>query len=364
MVAQHQQMTDLSRYHRQTLLPAFGDGGQARLAAAHAVLIGLGALGSTIAELLARAGVGALTLIDRDVVELTNLQRQTLYAESDLDTPKAEAASRRLAAINSSITLHPFAADFSASSSHRLLFHASKPTILLDGADNFDTRYLLNDLAVKHAIPYIYGGVIATRGMHMPILPSGPCLRCVFPDAPAPGTQPTCDTAGVLAPAVATVAAAQASHALRILLGNPPPPTLTSFDLWSGDHHRLEVSRDPECPCCGRRRFDYLSGALGVRAVWLCGQNSVQIFPDRSSLPTSEDDDAPEVLDLAALATRLRPHGEVVATRFMTRASLTRERGDDGGPVHLSVFPDGRALIRGLRNPDRARALYDRYIGG
>lgn len=362
-------MHDLSRYHRQSILPGVGDAGQRRLAASHAAIVGLGALGSAIAELLARAGVGTLTLIDRDVVEPTNLQRQCLYAERDLELPKAEAGARRLAEINSNLRLIPLVRDFSAGNAEASLSlagaAAGRPGVLLDGADNFDARYLLNDLSVKHAVPYVYGGVVGTRGMRMPVVPpAGPCLRCVFPDAPAPGTQPTCDTAGVLGPAVSAVAAGQASDALRILLGLPVSSVLTSFDLWTDDHRRLAVARDPACPCCGRRRFDYLDARLGTRAVWLCGQNSVQIFPDRAAIGADPDEDVEEVVDLTALAERLRAHGQVTATRFMTRASLTNERGDDGGPVHLSVFPDGRALIRGLRNPERARALYDRYIGG
>lgn len=362
-------MHDLSRYHRQSILPGVGDAGQRRLAASHAAIVGLGALGSAIAELLARAGVGTLTLIDRDVVEPTNLQRQCLYAERDLEMPKAEAGARRLAEINSNLRLIPLVRDFSAGNAEASLSLAgaaeARPGVLLDGADNFDARYLLNDLAVKHAVPYVYGGVVGTRGMRMPVLPpAGPCLRCVFPDAPAPGTQPTCDTAGVLGPAVSVVAAGQASDALRVLLGLPVAPGLTSFDLWTDDHRRLAVAKDPACPCCGARRFDYLDARLGTRAVWLCGQNSVQIFPDRAAIHADPDDDVAEIVDLPALAERLKAHGPVTATRFMTRASLTAERGDDGGPVHLSVFPDGRALIRGLRDPARARALYDRYIGG
>lgn len=362
-------MHDLSRYHRQSILPGVGDDGQRRLAASHAAVVGLGALGSTIAELLARAGVGRLTLIDRDVVEPTNLQRQCLYAERDLEAPKAEAAARRLAEINSGVELIPRVRDFSSANAESLLGlngrEPERPGVLLDGADNFDARYLLNDAATKHGIPYVYGGVVATRGMRMPVLPTrGPCLRCVFPDPPAPGSQPTCDTAGVLGPAVATVAAGQASDALRVLLGHEVSPALTSFDLWREDHRRLAVAKDPACPCCANRRFDYLDARLGARAVWLCGQNSVQIFPDRASMHADPDEDPEELVDLGLLAERLRAHGAVTTTRFMTRASLSGERADDGGPVHLSVFPDGRALIRGLRDPARARALYDRYVGG
>ncbi len=367
-------MNDLSRYHRQMLLPGVAEEGQQRLAASHAIIVGVGALGSATAEFLARAGVGTLTLIDRDVVEPTNLQRQCLYAERDVGTPKVEAAARRLAEINSAVSVRPIAADFGASSAERMLGWPAKDplahargSLLIDGTDNFDTRYLLNDLAIKHRVPYLYGGVVATRGMRFTVLPgTGPCLRCVFPDAPAPGTQPTCDTAGVLGPAVAMVAAGQASDAMRVMLGLDLASELKTFDLWSGSNQSIAISRDPACACCAAGRFDYLDARLGTRAVWLCGQNSVQIFPDRSKA-IDDEDDAPEVVDLAALAERLKAHAGpqgVTHTRFMTRATLIAERADDGGPVHLGVFPDGRAVIRGVRNPERARALYDRYVGG
>jgi adenylyltransferase/sulfurtransferase len=367
-------MNDLSRYHRQMILPGIGESGQHRLAKAHAIIVGVGALGSATAEFLARAGVGTLTLIDRDVVEPTNLQRQCLYAERDLGTPKVEAAARRLTEINSAVSIRPIAADFGPSSAERMLGWPAKAlladaqgSLLIDGTDNFDTRYLLNDLAIKHRVPYLYGGVVATRGMRFTVLPgTGPCLRCIFPDAPAPGTQPTCDTAGVLGPAVAMIAAGQASDAIRLILGHPIPSTLTTFDLWSGLHQTIDIARDPACVCCARGRFDYLDARLGTRAVWLCGQNSVQIFPDRSK-PLDDEDDTPEVVDLAALAERLKAHAGpqgVTHTRFMTRATLITERADDGGPVHLGVFADGRAVIRGVRSPERARALYDRYVGG
>jgi adenylyltransferase/sulfurtransferase len=382
-------MSGVSRYHRQMMVPGVGAEGQARLAGSHAVVVGVGALGCASAEMLARAGVGTITVIDRDVVEVTNLQRQCLYAERDIDMPKAEAAARRLREINSEVEVRPVVADVSGGNVERLLglggTHASErremiapearatqgrsTTVLVDGTDNFDARYLLNDVAVKHGVAFASAGVVGTRATRMTIVPegvgAGPCLRCVFPDAPAPGTQETCDTAGVLGPAVAAVAAGQASDVLRIMLGlDASAGTLRAFDLWAvASETILHARRDHDCPCCGRRRFDYLEGVLGTRAVWLCGQNSVQIFPDRSRIGGDEDDEGVPVVDLAGLASRLAGHGAVTTTRFMTRATLAHERGDDGGPVHLSVFPDGRALVRGVRDPGRARAIYDRYVG-
>lgn len=357
-------MTSTDRYHRQILLPGVGVEGQRRLADSKALIVGVGALGSAIAEHLVRAGVARLTLIDRDIVELTNLQRQSLYAEADLGLPKVEAAAARLASINSTVELNPIVADLASASARRLIESAS-PDIILDGTDNFDTRYLLNDAAVAMNIPLVLGGVVATRGTHMVVRPPGPCLRCVFPEPPAPGSEPTCDTAGVLGPAVAVVAALQASSALRILLGHQPDPDrLTSLDLWAGEFRRIDITKDEHCPCCVARDFAFLEGRAGARAVWLCGQNSVQIFPDRAQFDPDEEHDADPRIDLQRLAAALAPHGSVSTTRFMARVALARELGDDGGPIHLSIFPDGRALVRGVRDPSRARAIYDRYVGG
>lgn len=367
-------MTDpLARYHRQMLLPGFGQEGQRKLMDARVAIVGCGALGCGVAEQLARAGVGAvggLTIVDRDVVELTNLQRQCLFTERDSEggVPKAEAAARRLAEVNSSVRVVPVVADLSASNAVR---HVGACDVIVDGTDNFDTRYLLNDLAVKRGVPFVYGGVVAARGMQMTVRPGeGPCLRCVFPEPPAPGTQPTCDTAGVLGAAVAMVASMQVAEVLKLLLKEfgALRGTLAEFDLWSGTRREVRLVRDAECPACAHHRFEFLQGGRGVRAVWMCGQNSVQIFPSRdaaarASDPQDDDDDSPEVIDLSAIAARLRPHGEVTLTRFMVRVALAGERGDDGGPVLLSVFPDGRSLVKGIRDPLRARVLYDRYVG-
>ena len=349
-----------SRYHRQQILPGVGEQGQERLASAHAAVIGLGALGCAVADHLARAGVGTLTLIDRDLVEHTNLQRQCLYTEQDAAEalPKAEAARRRLAAVNSEITLHTHIADFTAANADALLAAAGgKPAILLDGTDNFETRYLLNDIAVRDGIPLIYGGVVATRGMQMTIRPGHtPCLRCLFEDPPAPGTQPTCDTAGVLGPVVAIVAAAQAADALRCLLGEGDQiaPTLLEFDIWQGQRRRVDVAaaRRDDCPCCGRQRLDFLSRDTTDDTLSLCGQNAIQIQAG-----------ARTALDLAALAARLEPAGEVSARPFMLRFTPASEQSDNGAGITITVFRDGRAIVSGTDRPDRARSLYARYVG-
>ena len=358
---------DLSRYQRQMILPGFGEKGQRRLAAAHAVIVGVGALGCVTGDLLARAGVGTITLIDRDIVEKTNLQRQTLFTEADADaaTPKAEAARARLAAVNSSIAIHARVADLTAASAMRLLDDAaSPPTVLLDGTDNFETRYLLNDLAISRGLPLVYAGVVGTAAMAMTILPEaadiacapGPCLRCVFPEPPPPGSAPTCDTAGVLGPVATTIAAYQATEAIKILLGrfDLVLRSLLSFDPWHGRRTRLDLAdaRRAECPCCGRRSFDFLDAAPSAPAVSLCGRGAVQVSPP-----------APTTLDLAALADRLAPLGSFRKTDFLVIGELASERGDGGEPVGLAVFADGRAQIRGVASPERARALYARFVG-
>lgn len=341
----------MSRYARQELLPAVGHFGQARLANAHAAIVGLGALGCAAADLLARAGVGRLSLIDRDTVDLTNLQRQSLFDESDAahGRPKALAAARRLAAVNASIALRPVVAHLDHRSASRLL---GSPSVILDGTDNFPTRFLLNDLAIRDRVPLVYAGVLGTRGLTMPIAPDGPCLRCAFEHPPDPGTQPTCDTAGVLGPAVAAIAAFQAAAALRFLLADPPEPALTDLDAYTARVRRVPVPRRPDCPCCAHRRFDFLNPDAHADAALLCGRSSVQITPP-----------APRDLDLAALAQRLAPLGSF----RLVEGVLLRGTIDPAPPTTaatiLTIFADGRAIIDGTSSPDAARALYDRALG-
>lgn len=371
--------SDPGRYHRQTLLPFVGAEGERRLAASHALILGLGALGSVTAEALARAGVGHLTLIDRDIVEWTNLQRQTLYAEADArdSLPKAIAARRRLEQINSAIRVTALAADLTPANARRLI--DPDVNLILDGTDNFATRYLLNDLAVERGVPLLYAGAVAATGMVMTILPEraagtppapptppGPCLRCLFEDPPAPGSPAsaaTCDTLGVLGPAASAIANIQAIEALKLLLARPDAlnRALLSFDFWTNELHRLDLSnaRRADCPCCALHRYDFLDAASPAGlATSLCGRNTIQISPPHPSHPHSSP-----TLDLAALAVRLAPHGSFTATRFLLRGEFTSERGHHSDPIRLSLFPDGRALFTGLTDESRARSLYARYIG-
>lgn len=360
-------MADLARYHRQLLLPEIGRAGQERLLHSHAAVIGCGALGSCIADSLARAGVGRLTIVDRDLLELTNLQRQVLYDEQDLadNLPKAEAARRRLTRINSSIAIDAVVDDVNPSNVETIVGDA---TVIVDGLDNFETRYLLNDLAVKAGIPYVYGGAVATHGMTAVFLPhgppagrpprewdafAGPCLRCVFDAAPPAGSTLTCDTAGVLGPVVGVIANLQAAEAIKILAGRFEAVSrdLTSIDLWHGEHHRLQLAgawRAGECACCGQGRFEHLAGEFTGATASLCGREAVQIVP-RVAART----------DLASLAARLEAHGRVEHNRFLLRAALQ----DATGPINLTVFPNGRAIIKGTSRPEVARGIYARYVG-
>ena len=372
------------RYHRQMLLPDIGDAGQARLSSSHVFVAGCGALGCAIIDALARAGVGTLTIIDRDLVELTNLQRQALFVEADVEDalPKAEAARRRIAAINRAVTVHAHVDDLHADNARR---YTSDADVLVDGLDNFETRYLLNDLAVRRGVPYVYGGAVGTVGTALTILPhpehradgasprriewtadqATPCLRCIFPEAPPPGSTPTCDTAGVLGPVVTTIAAHQAVETIKLLVGaiDAVDRSLLSVDVWANESRRFDVHRarsaqEPsDCPCCGRGDFAFMEGDATGRASVLCGRDAVQITPPPRGPARGGD------IDLAAMAARLEPHGVFIANAFLLRGVFERETTPAGEPIELTLFPNGRAIVKGIAEADAARALYARYVG-
>lgn len=340
------------------LLPGIGEAGQQRLAQSHALLVGCGALGSVIAELLVRAGIGTLTLVDRDVVELTNLQRQVLFNECDASdgVPKAIAAQRRLKAINHHVDVIATVDDFNASNAERFIAGAD---VILDGLDNYETRYLLNDLAVKHDIPYIHGGAVGTTGTAMSVLPRrSACLRCVFPEIPPTGSTATCDTAGVLGPVVNMIASHQTTEAIKFLTGNEQAmdQSLLSIDLWHNRIHRTNLAhaRDDSCECCGRRTFVFLDAAATSTAVTLCGRNAVQINPAGSSRPAQ--------LDLAAVAERLADHGHFTSAPHLLRGTFSSQR-ESGAAIELTLFPNGRAIIKGTDQVELARSMYARYLG-
>lgn len=338
---------DLERYQRQMLFAGLGPEGQRRLAAATVALIGVGATGSVLANALVRAGVGRLRIADRDYVELHNLQRQMLFDERDAGEgrPKAIAAAEKLRAVNSAVTIEPLVVDINSETIDEVAHGAD---LLLDGSDNFEVRYLINDVCVERSIPWIYCGALASYGMTMNITPGGPCFRCIFPEAPAPGTAPTCDTAGVLGTAVGTVASIAATEAIKLLAGRGTPnPGLISIDVWelSFDVVSLGPPR-PDCPACGQRNFAYLYGEAAARTTSLCGRDAVQVRPSGSSY-----------IDLHELAGRLREAGvaQLRLTEHLLRFTVSG--------CELTVFPDARAIVKGTEDETYARTLYARWIG-
>lgn len=332
------------KYSRQILFQPIGAEGQEKLLRARLVIVGCGALGSAQANALVRAGIGALRIVDRDYVEESNLQRQTLFDEADAaeNLPKAVAAERKLKRINSDVEVEGIVAD---ADSRRVEELVAGSQVILDGTDNFETRYLLNDVALKLGIPWIYGAVVASYATTLTILPGRTaCLACVFPEPPQ-GMHPTCDTVGVIAPAVAWAAAVQATEALKILLGREEElhGSLLTYDVWENRFQQVKPQFDPRCRACGARDFVHLEGG-GPTRVTLCGRNSVQIHQRQ-----------PRTLDLAALKTRLAQFGPVRANEYLLKCSLD--------PYELTVFPDGRAIVKGTQDPSVARGLYAKYIG-
>jgi molybdopterin/thiamine biosynthesis adenylyltransferase len=334
------------RYSRQVLFAPIGHAGQQRLAAAHVAIVGVGATGAAVAGLLARAGVGRLTLIDRDFVEPSNLQRQVLFDEADAlaALPKAEAARRQIARFNSSIEVEAHVADLVPANIAELLGGAA---LLLDATDNFETRYLINDYAISTGTPWIYAGAIGAYAVSMNILPGETaCLACLFPKPPT-GPVETCDTAGILGPAVNLAASVQATEALKYLSGarSSMRRTLISHDLWTNDRSELQAAGRPraDCAVCGpEKNFSHLRGE-GRPHITRCGRNSVQIHEHNRSI------------DFAELAGKLSPHGAVRWNAMLLR--FTRE------PYTLSVFPDGRTLVQGTTDVGLARSLYARFVG-
>jgi adenylyltransferase/sulfurtransferase len=332
------------KYSRQTLFSPLGEDGQRRLLSSRAVIVGCGALGSFHGAALARAGVGELVLIDRDFVEESNLQRQWLYDESDAREvlPKAIAAERKLREVNSEISVTGVVTDVDAANVERLIEHAD---VVLDGSDNFAVRYLLNEAAVKNSIPWIYGAAVGSYGITATILPGQtPCLACLLPEAPG-GAQPTCDTAGILNVAASAVASFQVADALKILSGRIEAlePRLLTLDLWQGSPRSVAVGGpDPECRVCAHREFPLLDAAGARPSTILCGRNAVQVRGDSP-------------IDIALLATQLRALGEVRTNEYALQFVTP--------PYEMTIFIDGRAIIKGVDDPAKARSLYSRFLG-
>ncbi len=341
-------MENFSRYERQWILKEIGFEGQKKLQVSSVVVVGLGALGSVSSQILARAGVGKLTLIDRDFLEINNLQRQVLYEEADVrdHLPKAIAAARKLGKINSEIVIEAHTSDVNAETIEELLEGSD---LIVDGTDNFETRFLLNDYALKKNIPWIYGGAVKTEGMAYVILPGeGACLRCLYPQAPPPGQFQTCDQVGVLASAAHMIASFQAAEAIKILTGNQRQVSrkLWKMDLWNTRFEGLGVLSlaEDRCDGCRNKNFPYLTREAGMRTVTLCGRNAVQIYQSH----TAE-------INFKELAARLAGRAEVEYNDYVLNILPESYR--------ITVFLDGRAIVKGTEDAGKAKSLYAKYVG-
>lgn len=335
------------RYSRQILFNAIGNEGQRRLLKSRALIVGCGALGSAHAESLARAGVGNLRIADRDFVEASNLQRQTMFTERDAAEriPKAIAAASHIREINAEIQVEPEIVDVNQSNIERLVRDCD---VVLDGTDNFATRYLINDACVKHEISWIYGAAVGSYGVTMTIKPhQTACLRCVFEEAPPAASAPTCDTAGVIMPIISVVSAVQVAEALKLLTGNNENlhGSLMQFDVWRNEWRKINPGPPSRgCPTCGLGNFTTLEAGSGDFAAILCGRNAVQISPAQTTK-----------LNFEELAERLRVTGEVKFNDYLLRFRT--------GDFELTVFQDARSIIRGTNEIKTARSLYAKYIG-
>ncbi|MDG1896101.1 MAG: ThiF family adenylyltransferase [Fuerstiella sp.] len=350
---------DNARYQKQILFSEIGEDGQQALRTSRVLLVGCGALGCVLADAMARAGVGHLRIVDRDYVELSNLQRQMLFTEDDVTDhlPKAVCAANRLSRVNSSIEIEPIVADADFTNVRRF---AKDVDLILDGTDNFEVRYLINDLSLDTGIPWIFTGCTGSHGQMMPIFPGQTaCLRCLMTNPPPTGTTETCDTAGVLGPAISVIASLQAATALKILVHRKSesgmtttcnvPLKLTIVDVWGGTFRQMDVSKlreSSECPACQGGERLWLEGSQTSGSTILCGRNAVQVSPVEKLRLSPE-----------ALAARLKTAGSVTSNPFLVRVVLSDSE------LEMTVFPDGRAIVKGTEDPAIARAAYSRYIG-
>ena len=330
-----------NRYSRQTLLPEIGPKGQDRLAKSRAVVIGCGALGTYALGFLARAGVGQVVVVDRDVIEMSNLQRQSLFNEQDVGRPKAKVAEERLRKINSDIEVWGVVADVNFSNVQRLLKGA---TVVLDATDNMDTRFLVNDACVKNRIPWVYAGAVGVTGMTLTIVPEGPCLRCVFPQLPPPGQLPTCDTVGIINTLPSAVASLETTEAFKIMLGVEPLKELLVLDVWLGELQRIKVKKDPDCEACGKGNFEYLQAKKRKLVVSMCGRNAVQIVPIKEVTG-----------DLVEIKKKLLKVGQA-----SLRDGVLKFKAKG---VEMTIFPDGRTIVGGTTDLAKAKTLFSKYVG-
>ncbi|UJF34697.1 ThiF family adenylyltransferase [Paenibacillus hexagrammi] len=338
------------RYSRQILFAPIGAAGQAKLTKSKVAVVGMGALGTVLANHMVRAGVGFVRIIDRDFVEVSNLQRQMLYDEDDASSmmPKAIAAAKRLRSVNSLVEIDPHVTDLNALNADELLQDVD---LILDGSDNFAVRFLINDVSSKHSIPWIYGGAVASRGVALAILPGqSPCLRCLFAQAPKAGTADTCDTAGVIGGIIHVVASFQATEAIKYLIGDLERMNkgMQQWDLWYNQHSSIQVAnaRKSNCPACGLHQYEYLDAEQDSDVIQsMCGRNSVQILPV-----------TPTALSLEQWEDRFKPLGHTERNRFLLKFQPNSE-------VTMVLFPDGRVLVQGTDDLTAAKSLYSRFIG-
>lgn len=334
----------LNRYSRQIILQNIGEEGQEKLLKSSAAIVGCGALGTVAANNLARAGVGKIFIIDRDFVELNNLQRQMLFDEADVGAPKAMAAAQKIKDINSQIEVEPVVKDLNHTNVEDILKGVD---VVLDGTDNIQTRMLINDVCVKEGIPWIYTGAIGTSGMTMNILPGKACLRCLYPITPKIGSLPTCDTMGVLNTITVIMGSMESTEAIKILLDNTKQGTDSSllvYDAWNNSFDDVMVRKNDECQCCVKGKYGYLDTEDREVITSLCGRNAIQITPAD-----------PKEISLAEMASKLGPLGKVKKTDFILIFKTEKEE--------ISLFKDGRAIIKGTNDEKVARSLYARYIG-
>ncbi len=338
---------DLTRYKRQTIFPGIGEEGQHKLLEARVLVVGCGATGTVIANHLARAGVGHLTVADRDFIELNNLQRQLLYDEHDLaeNLPKAAAAERKLRAINSEIEVRGLVTDVNAENIEALI---AGMTLVMDGTDNFETRYIVNDACVKHGIPWIYTGAVSSYGMSQTIIPGETaCLRCLFADIPPAGSVATCDTAGVVGPLVSVVASISATEAIKLMVGQGDLNRgIIHADVWYNTYEQFANGGPREdCPACGQRNFEFLNQERGAQSISLCGRDAIQIrVPGSGKLP------------LTAIAGRLQAVSSITAQNdYLLRFSVDS--------YDITLFADARAIVKGTQDETVARGLYAKYVG-
>ena len=335
-----------SRYSRQVILREIGEKGQQRITSSRVAVVGVGATGSVSSAILVRAGVGFIRVIDRDIVELSNLQRQTLYTEKDVGEglPKALAAEQSLSSMNGEVTVEAINDHLSPRNIEAIVRDVD---IVIDGTDNMETRYLINDYCVKTSIPWIYGGALGTQGMTMVIDPGrGPCFRCLFTESPAPERLGTCETVGVLGSTPSIVGSHQAMAAIRYLVGERKSKSgsLLTFDLWSDDYSVINVKRDPDCPTCGRNEFSYLEEEIKTTVVTTCGEGSFQVYPP-----------SPRSVDLAEHAKALEGKGEVTAKGHYITFRV--------GSRTMIIFSDGRARLNGMESQTEALSFYAKYLG-